>query len=681
MFGRYGMDDGLVVSIAYDCMNRKQNQMMMNNKKHRNNHETSNHHWSNDNDDDDNKKRITKSRLDNLKNLRILCDTVWTQNDNNISGRRQFYCFYCRGMIVFLFISFVLFHLMDDCYRLIRSSQQVIVNNIMMNYHPRVLPSNDHNSIKFVPDPIPIGTNQQPSPNRSNTRTSDDMMAVIHIGPHKTGTTTIQYEAHRLHQYLQMDGYELPQLMLNYHTLQIEPLSPNHFRLAHCLKKNFILNKTISHEYCDPHFLLAILHIASHKANLLLSAERYSTPETLLEQFQLVLLPWQHNIRIIGYYRRFFHWLISWHNQIMKKKPVGKRIPILAWIADRKKLDLLYHSIYVMGSIPRYEQAFGKHNVYVYNTHQDQFDLVRSFFCQAIPNANHTCQYLQKEQQQPVQNRLVHDNDKDEDNHDDDSDKTSTPNTTNIVTTTATTATTTTVTVKNSASTTLLYQEIAYHMQRRIANIMNSRDRNNNKNRNNYNHRHHPPLQHFPPQDNHQRHRRTNIISNVNSTGLLKMNENNNIYNLPSHNQISNRYRSDRSILLSKNNPIRSSNNSNNNRIPFYNMSTLIVMIQNQHENIWNYTSSNHFDEEYKICPTAHQLQILYNMTIMAEQKFVSSADYDESLLQKQFSIASQSINQLCTINVTKLLYNHPLWNSFFYRIYRLPSPPPKPLS
>jgi tellurite resistance-related uncharacterized protein len=194
---------------------------------------------------------------------------------------------------------------------------------------------------------------------------------------------------------------------------------------------------------CKPELVQQVKDLGSvHKKNLLLSAEYLTNPNTrIMDMDQQVFIPtWSTSKdlqqdtteskksrkslkkpKIIGYYRRYYLWLLSLHNQIFKYKLPPARFSIIRFINKEYKnmaLKNKYNSTqskwgrdYIMNAIVRYNEYYNNHNtsdaittgnnknsssnVFVYNIHNIT-DIREHFFCIALINATHTCSEIKK---------------------------------------------------------------------------------------------------------------------------------------------------------------------------------------------------------------------------------------------------------------------------------------------
>jgi len=129
--------------------------------------------------------------------------------------------------------------------------------------------------------------------------TNNDNICVIHVGPHKTGSTTLQgflvaNEAERFKVALNKDNYEVP----------IFPSAPrvrkNHDALASCLQEKR------GHNGCSNtfnYFESFVNDAAENGSNILLSSETFDMGDVNTTKLSNFLVP-EYKIHVVLYYRR-----------------------------------------------------------------------------------------------------------------------------------------------------------------------------------------------------------------------------------------------------------------------------------------------------------------------------------------------------------------------------------------
>ncbi len=226
--------------------------------------------------------------------------------------------------------------------------------------------------------------------------------AVVHMGIHKTGTTTIQRISSQV--YLTLDGYEIPwnineeknsrvgegEAMELYETSygMQKSLQFNHANFASC----FCSPSERRIYPCDPDLLLSGLDIAQRKRNIFLTAEKFTSIDSQGLDFLSSYLSRWDEVTIIIYYRRFHSWIGSFYNQDTKYRKLADtdlwERSIVDYVVDHINNPKLLDK-YALALLQRVEGRFDK--VKVMNYHNKSASVEESFFCDAMPHASHTC--------------------------------------------------------------------------------------------------------------------------------------------------------------------------------------------------------------------------------------------------------------------------------------------------
>ena len=230
--------------------------------------------------------------------------------------------------------------------------------------------------------------------------------AVIHMGPYKTGSTSIQVESRSLMKELKMDGYEMPwQAVLDRVGGDQRPhCYPNQEFFAGC----FLGNR----ELCSPELLLEGLNIANRKSNILISAEHFSTisiDEAKSLSSYLSAGGWD-NVTVVVYYRRYYDHALSGYNQEHKKEEhrYSTKMEPFPSIISMLQVRLKYANTYTAQLLSRLEAVFDKKNIVVMNFHDRAEDLTQAFFCSAMPDAQNACKAAKtRAKKREQQNRSV----------------------------------------------------------------------------------------------------------------------------------------------------------------------------------------------------------------------------------------------------------------------------------
>jgi len=208
---------------------------------------------------------------------------------------------------------------------------------------------------------------------------------IIHIGPRKTGTSTIQESLFESKKRLKKDNF-----------IYIEKYDV-------CFRDYFDGHKCDLEEVRDFNYRLARLH--SSKKNVILSSDRLIRSIQTKDDFDYLLRKlhgW--DVRIVVAYRRYFDWLLSEYNQECHKgKGFYRFASSLAGYYQQLNRNELYKPL-EPSVLDVWKQHFD--DVYVFNMYSDnqvnnnsssKDDLFTRFICEAIPEAEDLCHALTTE--------------------------------------------------------------------------------------------------------------------------------------------------------------------------------------------------------------------------------------------------------------------------------------------
>ena len=246
---------------------------------------------------------------------------------------------------------------------------------------------------------------------------SPRLLAVLHVGPHKTGSTSLQSSMHRFLSSLRNDSYAVPVIS-------------SHFRAPKDMANvAFYLHRKFS--ICGPPASLDtsipwrhLLNMSwesftqyvskSSEENLLMSSEEFDHPGLDMSALYGVLR--ERQVRIIVTYRRLYDYLRSFHFELNRHHTMPQFVdwftpdallgaPECDECADcdacRAKSGRTWemqHSMYcaVMSYsasvVSRFQQHFS--DVTILNLHEP--GLVARFYCEAVPHAPHACSHAER---------------------------------------------------------------------------------------------------------------------------------------------------------------------------------------------------------------------------------------------------------------------------------------------
>ncbi|KAL3781766.1 hypothetical protein ACHAWO_002112 [Cyclotella atomus] len=226
---------------------------------------------------------------------------------------------------------------------------------------------------------------------------------LLHVGPHKTGTTSIQeflYNSLESNStsYLDEDNFAIPTYT------QLPGWFKGHgamLNFAHCMIKNYRGDGgRVSAGKCNelrqifPKFLREAYN---QSKNVLIVAEDLDRLEIDYVRTLYWLQPYRR-IRVAVCYRRLHHWLPSFYNQIVKMytpKYIRGDYPypsFVEWIDEKYHHFKQVHSIQVAN---RYRSSNKFESVSMMNLHSE-INLIEDFFCNYVPHANATCEFIKR---------------------------------------------------------------------------------------------------------------------------------------------------------------------------------------------------------------------------------------------------------------------------------------------
>mmetsp|Transcript_4478 Transcript_4478/g.9813 ORF Transcript_4478/g.9813 Transcript_4478/m.9813 type:complete len:507 (+) Transcript_4478:365-1885(+) len=230
---------------------------------------------------------------------------------------------------------------------------------------------------------------------------STEPFVLIHAGPHKTGTTSIQsFIYHSLWQnktFLREDNYAVPDA-------EILPgifgdVGPG-LNLAHCMLSDYRKDGgQMNVAFCNklrfgplPHWLEDNYN---KSRNIIIVAEDFDRRTINQRRLQYYLRPYKR-LRVVVGYRRQHDWLPSWYNQIVDLyttqyiRGEAKYPSFVEWIDKRYEEFRQVHAIEVA---TRFRNSGKFESVDILNMHDD-VGLMENLFCNYVPGATATCKVI-----------------------------------------------------------------------------------------------------------------------------------------------------------------------------------------------------------------------------------------------------------------------------------------------
>ena len=142
----------------------------------------------------------------------------------------------------------------------------------------------------------------------------------IHVGPHKTGSTTLQRfflnkDSQQSRDALKQDNYEVP----FFPNMDIK--ETNHAGFANCLRSeeenNFWCPNQRFRSDTFEYFQSFVKNVVENGSNILLTSEEFDRPDLNMTELASYVVH-GYKIHVVLYYRRFYDWIHSLQNQIAK---------------------------------------------------------------------------------------------------------------------------------------------------------------------------------------------------------------------------------------------------------------------------------------------------------------------------------------------------------------------------
>eukprot|EP00551_Chaetoceros_affinis_P006974 CAMPEP_0203683710 /NCGR_PEP_ID=MMETSP0090-20130426/47665_1 /ASSEMBLY_ACC=CAM_ASM_001088 /TAXON_ID=426623 /ORGANISM="Chaetoceros affinis, Strain CCMP159" /LENGTH=476 /DNA_ID=CAMNT_0050552865 /DNA_START=1348 /DNA_END=2778 /DNA_ORIENTATION=+ len=262
--------------------------------------------------------------------------------------------------------------------------------------------SSDHNNkddqqtvVHSESDPVLNNSNSN-----NNSNNPNDKFCVIHVGPHKTGSTSLQdfiLEAPASKSALAKDHYWVPHFPEGIGQAVHEP-GKNHAIFANCVRSSGSRNFCPTGRVRDQnliYFRTFVKDAASTGSNIVLSSEEFDAMDVDVHELTSFFTQHHYKVHIVLYYRRFYDWVISWYNQLTKTGWNNGYIPFEQWCnmatLERYKKE---HSIATYKHYMNGANGGGVFNVSVVNMHEDpdHYDSDMRFACDHLDNAPHSCE-------------------------------------------------------------------------------------------------------------------------------------------------------------------------------------------------------------------------------------------------------------------------------------------------
>ena len=227
-------------------------------------------------------------------------------------------------------------------------------------------------------------------------------IAIVHVGPHKTGSSTIQQSLVSKRGSMEQDNYLVyPKEGRNRKETAF---------LAHC----FVEDKSELHwvgcteegsgrskkrDDVVGEFESFVQSALDENQNIILSSEEFDFPSFNFTAFQSYLVP-SFQVKVVMTYRRFYDYFISFYNQMLKNGQVRDEnnffLSFGDWVLSDDKIFEIYQSQHTYEVYERYKQYDGDLSISVMNMHNslNEQSIVADFFCNHVSDATNTCEVV-----------------------------------------------------------------------------------------------------------------------------------------------------------------------------------------------------------------------------------------------------------------------------------------------
>lgn len=246
--------------------------------------------------------------------------------------------------------------------------------------------------------------------------------AVVHMGVHKTGTTSIQSESRLKMEQLKLDGYLMPWALMR------EEYADGDFGdVPFCRKSEAILRakkpqaqtrfatcffsenkKQRVDKPCVEELLCYGSEIAKRRQNLFISSEAFDhIGGEEIKRLKTYLSSWDETV-IVVYHRIFYRWLVSTYNQRQKGR-IERRagFTIVDYIRQKLTTGHFHDEHYSYNLVQRLQGEFGNQTVIMNYDDRSMGGSDESFYCNAMPDATNTCRAIREDDRGIYTNKAV----------------------------------------------------------------------------------------------------------------------------------------------------------------------------------------------------------------------------------------------------------------------------------
>mmetsp|Transcript_2645 Transcript_2645/g.4849 ORF Transcript_2645/g.4849 Transcript_2645/m.4849 type:complete len:490 (-) Transcript_2645:332-1801(-) len=245
-------------------------------------------------------------------------------------------------------------------------------------------------------------------------------VAVIHIGPPKTGSSSLQYSIHRTAAIdaITQDGYSMPWQIKE--TIDGMRHASSEYEFLSCFmseKRRAKLAAGRGKEVCPEGELSFVHQLGKEGKNIFLSGEGFSSVAMDVASLAAYLEPYWETT--IVYLHRWYHdWVFSFYG-LMSIRFDRRDFSFERYMAGRGSGDVYFYSLLThferlykrgfredsYGSVYWYREHFD--NVVTLDFNDQSSSLQEKVFCDAVPNAKHTCEHF-SHYTDDIQNQAQH---------------------------------------------------------------------------------------------------------------------------------------------------------------------------------------------------------------------------------------------------------------------------------
>ena len=200
----------------------------------------------------------------------------------------------------------------------------------------------------------------------------------------KTGSSAIQYSLGKVMKHMKEDNYEDAVFSMDN---GIEA-----YHMVGCFRPDAVPYTGTPGRFelsCHPDALNQVSKVADRGHNLMITAEYLTDPKTDLAKFKEFLKPWS-NHKVVAYYRRYYDWLISFHNQIYKQHTPATRKSVAAFLEAEAENEYFWKTMYVSEAVNRWRKHFSFIEIInIYDIPNN--DVRQAFYCQGLVAALTSC--------------------------------------------------------------------------------------------------------------------------------------------------------------------------------------------------------------------------------------------------------------------------------------------------